>query len=116
MFNKLRTVIYHVDDLEKAKAWFKIIRGFERYFDDSFYVGFNINHFELGLNPDFTGIGKGNQSVAYWSVDNIEDAEKKLLQNNATPVLPITNVGDGIKVATLKDPFGNTIGLIEGAG
>ncbi len=115
MFNKLRTVIYHVDDLEKAKAWYKSIIGKDPYFDEPFYVGFDINGFELGLNPDFTGIEKGNQSVAYWSVDNIEEAEKKLLQHNASPVLPITNVGEGIKVVTLKDPYGNTIGLIEGA-
>ena len=83
MFNKLRTVIYHVDDLEKAKGWYKNITGIDPYFDQSFYVGFNINHFELGLNPDFTGIEKGNQSIAYWAVDDIHEAEKKLLENNA---------------------------------
>lgn len=116
MFNKLRTIIYHVADITAAKEWYKKIIGKDPYFDESFYVGFDINHFELGLNPDFTNIEKGNQSVAYWAVDNIHDAEKKLLENNATIVLPITDVGDGIKVATLKDPFGNTIGLIEGAG
>ena len=116
MFNKLRTVIYHVEDLEKAKAWYKNIIGKDPYFDQPFYVGFDINGFELGLDPNMNKVEQGNHSVAYWAVDSIEEAEKKLLQNDATGHTPITNVGDGIKVATLKDPFGNTIGLIEGAG
>ena len=47
MFNKLRTVIYHVDDLEEAKKWYKEITGVEPYFDEPFYVGFDINGFEL---------------------------------------------------------------------
>ncbi len=116
MFNKLRTVIYHVEDLEKAKAWYKNIIGKDPYFDEPFYVGFDIDGFELGLDPNMNKVEKGNHSVAYWSVDNIEEAERKLLQNDAIGHTPITNVGDGIKVTSLKDPFGNTIGLIEGAG
>ena len=115
MFNKLRTVIYHVDDLEKAKEWYKAVTGVEPYFDEPFYVGFDINGFELGLDPDMNNVEKGNQSVAYWAVDDIEDAVKKLSANNATVSAPPTEVGGGIKVATVKDPFGNSIGLIEGA-
>jgi predicted enzyme related to lactoylglutathione lyase len=62
-----------------------------------------------------TGVEKGNHSVAYWAVDNIDDAVKKLEDNNATISTPVTEVGGGIRVATLKDPFGNIIGFIEGA-
>ncbi len=113
MFKKLRTVIYHVDDLEKAKTWYKNITGIDPYFDEPFYVGFNINGCELGLDPDFTNIENGNQSVAYWSVDDIEKTVTTLTANNATIILPITGVGEGIKAAVLKDPFGNAVGLIE---
>ena len=115
MFNKLRTVIYHVDDLEKAKNWYKAATGIEPYFDQPFYVGFDINGCELGLDPNMAGVENGNHSVAYWAVDHIEDAVAKLLADNATISSPVTDVGDGIRVATLKDPFGNSIGLIEGA-
>src|SRR5215218_94758 len=115
MFNKLRTVIYHVDDLEQAKQWYKAITGVEPYFDEPFYVGFDINGFELGLDPDMTGVEQGNQSVAYWAVDNIEDAVTKLAASDATIATPVTEVGGGINVATMKDPFGNTIGLIQEA-
>jgi len=113
MFKKLRTVIYHVQDMNKAKEWYKNITGINPYFNEPFYVGFDINGCELGLDPDFTNVDDGNQSVAYWSVDDIEVAFDMLVQNNATVISPITGVGEGIKVAVLKDPFGNAIGLIE---
>ena len=113
MFKKLRTVIYHVDDIDKAKEWYKNITGIEPYFDQPFYVGFDINGCEIGLDPDMTSIEKGNQSVAYWSVDDIKAAVDKLTSNNASVILSIEQVGDGIKTAVLKDPFGNAIGLIE---
>ena len=115
MFKKLRTVIYHMEDLEKGKEWYKIVTGIDPYFDQPFYVGFDINGCELGLDPNMAGVENGNHSVAYWAVDNIEEAIQKLTANNATISSPVTDVGDGIKVATVKDPFGNSIGMIEGA-
>ncbi len=68
MFQGLRTVIYHVDDLQKAKEWYSNVLGFKPYFDEPFYVGFNVGGFELGLDPDMKGISKGNNVVAYWGV------------------------------------------------
>jgi predicted enzyme related to lactoylglutathione lyase len=113
MFKKLRTVIYHVEDLAKAKKWYKKITGVEPYFDEPFYVGFDINGCELGLDPDLTNIEKGNYSIAYWSVANIENVVNTLLENKATVLSPVASVGEGIKVAIIKDPFGNAVGLIE---
>lgn len=113
MFKKLRTVIYHVNDIEKAKAWYKDITGTHPYFDEPFYVGFDINGCELGLDPDITGIERGNQSIAYWQVENIESVVKKLISAHASVIVPIEKVGEGINTAVLKDPFGNAIGLIE---
>lgn len=115
MFNKLRTVIYHVDDLEKAKAWYSVITERSPYFDEPFYVGFDLNGCELGLDPDNSNIVKGNQSIAYWSVDNILDSLQKLQAHGALIVQPVTNVGGPVEVAIVEDPFGNNIGLICGA-
>jgi hypothetical protein len=36
-----------------------------------------------------------------------------LLENKATVLSPVTSVGEGVKVAVIKDPFGNAVGLIE---
>lgn len=115
MFKKLRTVIYHVDDIEAAKKWYINITGKQPYFEEPFYIGFDINGSELGLDPDSDGVKKGNQSVAYWAVDDIETVVEKLIAAGAKIISPITNVGGEIEVAVVEDPFGNAIGLIEGA-
>lgn len=115
MFKKLRTVIYHVDDIDAAKKWYSEATGLQPYFDESFYVGFDINGFELGLDPDATGKTKGNQTVSYWAVDDTVKASQKLVSLGGKLVQPKTNVGGTIHVAIVEDPFGNHIGLIEGA-
>lgn len=113
MFRKLRTVIYHVNNIQKAKEWYQKITGITPYFDESFYVGFNIYGCELGLDPDLRNISNGEHSVAYWSVDNIKDALNNLTAHDVEIINTIREVGDGIFVAVVKDPFGNHIGLIE---
>ena len=114
MVKGLATAIYHVTDLEKAKAWYAQAFGQQPYFDQPFYVGFNIGGYELGLNPDqsVAKAGRGG-SVAYWRVAKIEEAVEHFLSSGANVVAPAEEVGDGIKVATVTDPFGNLIGLIE---
>ena len=52
MFLGLRTGIYHVSDLQRAKAWYRELLGADPYFDEPFYVGFEVGGFELGLDPD----------------------------------------------------------------
>ncbi len=74
MLQKLRTVIYHVNDLAAAKAWYTSLTGKEPYFDEVFYVGFDINGFELGLDPDMSNVQSGNHSTAYWAVEDIRAA------------------------------------------
>jgi predicted enzyme related to lactoylglutathione lyase len=114
MIKGLGTVIYHVADLNRAKAWYTAVFQQEPYFDQPFYVGFNIAGYELGLNPSqtVTKSGRGG-AVAYWRVDEIDSAVQKFLATGSTIVEPIQDVGDGIKVATVTDPFDNLIGLIE---
>jgi predicted enzyme related to lactoylglutathione lyase len=114
MFKKLRTVIYSVKDLGAAKEWYKKATGINPYFDEPFYVGFDINGFELGLDPNAGG-GPGNQSVSYWAVEDTETVSKKLVSIGGALVQPRTNVGGDIFIAIVADPFGNHIGLIEGA-
>jgi predicted enzyme related to lactoylglutathione lyase len=115
MFLKLRTVVYHVTDLEKAKNWYVNVTGIQPYFDEPFYVGFDINGCELGLDPDMTGITTGNMSTVYWAVEAIEEKIEQLLAAGGQITQPLTEVGGGIKVVAVNDPWGNAIGLIEGA-
>jgi len=114
MVKGLATVIYKVSDLDQAKAWYTSAFGQAPYFDEPFYVGFSIGGYELGLDPDPSGgkAGPGG-SVAYWRVEEISAAVAHFVANGAGIVTPLQDVGGGIKVATVTDPFGNLIGLIE---
>lgn len=112
-FLGLRTVIYHVDNLEKAKAWYTEALGIEPYFDHQFYVGFNVGGFELGLDPYIFEVSKGNNAVAYWGVKNAAASYKRMLKLGAKDHSGVQEVGGGIRVATVTDPFGNVFGIIE---
>jgi predicted enzyme related to lactoylglutathione lyase len=114
MFLGLRTAIYHVDDIGKGKAWYTEVLGVKPYFDEPFYVGFNVGGYELGLQPsEGQGGEKADGAVAYWGVENAADACKRMLELGATIHEAVQDVGGGIKVATVKDPFGNIFGIIE---
>jgi predicted enzyme related to lactoylglutathione lyase len=107
----LRTIIYHVSDLGKAKAWYNQVLEREPYFDQPFYVGYSVGGFELGLVPD--GAASPGGAVAYWGVPDAAAAVKRLETLGATVREPVQDVGEDIRVATVADPFGNLFGVIE---
>jgi predicted enzyme related to lactoylglutathione lyase len=108
----LRTVIYHVNDIVMAKEWYTKILGIPPYFDQPFYVGFSVGGFELGLHPDMAGITMGTNVVAYWGVADARRSYQRLLDLGATAHQAIADVGEGILLGTVLDPFGNIFGVI----
>ena len=109
----LRTVAYLVDDLNAAKDWYSKAFGVSPYFDESFYVGFNIGGYELGLMPDQKSASEKSGGVyAYWGVEKIEDAFSRFLDLGAEAHENPQNVGGELMVASVKDPWGNIVGLI----
>ena len=112
-FLGLRTVIYYVPDVVKARDWYAQALGIKPYYDTPYYVGFNVGGFELGLHPKEgtpSGLGGG---VAYWGVDDIVGCWQQLIALGATSISEARDVGEGIMVATVADPFGNHVGLIK---
>lgn len=107
----LRTAIYPVGDLDLAKEWYAKVTGAKPYFDQPFYVGFAVGGFELGLVPDGTPGAEGARPL--WGVADASATLERLLALGATALEPVTDVGEGIKVATVLDPFGNRLGIIE---
>jgi len=107
----LRTALYPAPDLAAAKAWYRDVLGQAPYFDQPFYVGFEVGGFELGLVPDATPATAGPQPL--WGVADIEAAHARLLTLGARSLDAIADVGDGIRVAAVLDPFGNRLGLIQ---
>lgn len=116
-FLGLRTVIHHVADLAAAKAWYEKVLGAAPYFDQPFYVGWNVGGYELGLDPDpASGAPGRGGSIAYWGVKDAEAALERLLGLGADLVSGVQDVGGGIKVAVVEDPEGNLCGIIENPG
>jgi predicted enzyme related to lactoylglutathione lyase len=114
MFLGLRTAVYQVRDLDRAKAWYSSVLGLQPYFDQPFYVGFNVGGYELGLVPDAgAGPKRTPAGIAYWGVDDAQVAYKRLIELGASGQDPIQDVGDGILIGAVHDPFGNTLGVIQ---
>jgi lactoylglutathione lyase len=109
----LRTTIYKVGNIKEAKIWYSEVLNKEPYFDEPFYVGFNVAGYELGLQPEeCPTIGKTENVIAYWGVSDIESEYERMLILGATEHEKPQNVGGEIWVASVKDPWGNVIGLI----
>ena len=110
MLSGLRTIVYPAPDLAASKRWFSSILETEPYFDQPFYVGFEIGGYELGLDPG----GKIEDGpVTYWGVVNADDALAELLSAGAPPQTPVREVGEGIRLASVREPGGAILGIIE---
>jgi len=115
MFEGLRTVIYHVSDIKRATDWYTDLLGKGPYFNEPFYVGFNVGGFELGLQP-IEAPDEAQKSVGvvtYWGVPDANAAMARLLAAGATEHEGVQDVGDGIMVGSVIDPFGNVVGIIQ---
>lgn len=112
LFLGLRTTIYRVKELNKAKEWYEKAFGTAPYFDEPFYVGFNIRGYELGLLPEEGHTSKAENVMSYWGVEDIHDTYNRLIQLGAIEHETPTNYGGELMVASVKDPWNNAIGFI----
>jgi predicted enzyme related to lactoylglutathione lyase len=114
MFVGLRTAKYEVQDMAKAKQWYSKALGMQPYFDQpAFYVGYNVGGYDLGLVPAPNAETKrAAAGVAYWGVEDAHAAYKRLIELGATPVEDVQDVGGGMLVGEVRDPFGNILGII----
>ena len=80
----LRTTIYKVSDISKARDWYEKAFETKAYFDEPYYVGFNIGGYELGLQPEegLKGV-KIESVVSYWGVEKIQEVYDRLLSLGA---------------------------------
>lgn len=106
----LRTTVYKVNDLSEAKSWCSKAFKMKPYFDEVFYVGFNIKGYELGLLPDDNV--KGDNVMSYWGVEDIHKSYKHFIDIGATKHEEPNNVGGDLMVASVYDPWKNIIGII----
>jgi predicted enzyme related to lactoylglutathione lyase len=108
----IKTVLHPVTDLEKAKAVYSALLGTPPTADSSYYVGFDAAGQHIGLVP-----GGGPQAmtspVAYWHVSDIEAKLAEVTAAGATVKESPRDVGGGRLVATVTDPDGNVLGLLQ---
>ena len=105
----LRTVIYPVENLDAATAWWSGLLGVDPYFKEPFYVGFSISGYELGLLPDAEA---ATGCLTYWGVDDVHTAVSEAVDAGASVHVAASEVGDGIVTATVTTPDGNVVGFI----
>src|SRR5918993_1080488 len=108
----IKTVLHPVSDLATAKAMYTALLGGPPQVDDSYYVGFEAAGQHIGLVP-----GGGPQGmttpVAYWHVPDLEAKLAEVTGAGTTVKEPARDVGGGRRVATVTDPDGNVLGLLE---
>jgi predicted enzyme related to lactoylglutathione lyase len=111
----LRTAIFRVapERMAEVRDWYARALDIQPYFDQPFYTGFNVGGFELGLAAEEGARAAAGSLAVYWGVNDIEAAVRHLEACGAVRREPISDVGDGIRVASVLDPFGNELGVIE---
>jgi catechol 2,3-dioxygenase-like lactoylglutathione lyase family enzyme len=111
MYLGIRSVIYPAPDITAARDWFAGVLGIQPYFDEPFYVGFNLGGYELGLDPG-ADVAKG--AISYWGVESVSETLEELLAAGASDSSGVVDVGDGLRMATVRLPGGVGIfGIIE---
>jgi predicted enzyme related to lactoylglutathione lyase len=106
------TVLHPVSDLTTAKAVYTALLGVAPQVDGPFYVGFEAGGQHIGLVPG--GGPQGMTSpVAHWHVADIEATLAEVTAAGATVKEPVRDVGGGRLVATITDPDGNVLGLLQ---
>jgi predicted enzyme related to lactoylglutathione lyase len=108
----IKTVLVPVSDLATARAVYTALLGGPPQADSSYYVGFDAEGQHIGLVPG--GGPQGMTSpVPYWHVPDIGAKLAEVTAAGATVKEPARDVGGGRLVATVTDPDGNVLGLLQ---
>lgn len=116
----LSTLTFYAADLEAAKAWYTTFLDVDPYFDKPGYIEFRIGDYqhELGIIDSRYAPGgpdaKAGGAIAYWHVDDIRATFDQLISMGATTFEPVTDRGGkGFITASVVDPFGNVLGIMQ---
>jgi predicted enzyme related to lactoylglutathione lyase len=108
----IKTVLHPVSDVAKAKEVYIALLGVAPQTDESYYVGFDVAGQHIGLVPGGGPQGMASP-VAYWHVPDLEAKLAEVTAAGATVKEPAHDVGGGRLVATVTDPDGNVLGLLQ---
>jgi len=112
MFTSLKRVTYLVADLPKARDWYCKLLNSQPVFDAPFAAIFAVADCALWLVPSPVAAGNSDERViAWWGVEDIDDAYRRLLDLGATSRREMSTQADVLS-ASVVDPFGNAIGIV----
>jgi predicted enzyme related to lactoylglutathione lyase len=112
MTEGVKTIMYPVKDLAKAKALYSALVGVQPEMDQPYYVGWKVAGQDIGLDPN--GHEQGlTGPVAYWHVDDIQQTLNALGAADAEAKQAVKDVGRGKLIASVTDADGNVIGLVQ---
>ena len=108
----IKTVLHPVTDLDAAKAVYSALLGMSPQHDAPYYVGYEAEGQHIGLVPGGGPLGM-TSPVAFWHVPDIEAKLAEVTAAGATVKEPAHDVGGGRLVATISDPDGDVLGLLQ---
>ena len=112
MSEGIKTIIYPVTDIAKAKPVYSRLLGTEPAYDESYYVGYTVGGQDIGLDPNGHRSGMTGP-VAYLHVEDIQRSMQVLLDAGGEVQGKVRDVGGGRQIVTVKDADGNAIGLLQ---
>jgi len=112
MTGGIKTIIYPVTDVARARTTFSQLLGVEPYAEQPYYVGFKVDGQDIGLDPNGHRSGMTGP-VPYLHVDDIQGSMQVLLDAGGEALGSVREVGGGRKIVTVKDADGNAIGLLQ---
>ncbi len=102
----IQSLVIPVSDLAAAKAIYNVLLG-EPHTDQPYYVGYNVNGFEVALAPGDPAGGP----VAFADVDDLDATRDALVAAGATERDAPRQVAPQARVCVLTDVDGNPFGL-----
>lgn len=108
----IKTILYPVTDLAKAKAFYTDLFGVDPYMDEPYYVAFSANGQDVGLDPNGDKVGLTGPT-GYWHVEDVKASLQDLVARGAQIHQEVRDVGGGNLVASVRDEDGNVTGLIQ---
>lgn len=109
----VKTILYPVKDIARAKQQFTTFLGVEPFVDQSYYVAYMVgDHQQIGLVPNGEETGL-TSPLPHYHVDDIKKALQLLVEAGAQVQQDVKDVGGGKLVASLTDADGNSVGLIQ---
>ncbi|MFI9379647.1 VOC family protein [Kutzneria sp. NPDC052558] len=108
----LQTVLFPVQDVEKAKPVYTALLGVAPSVESPYYVGYDAEGQHVGLVPN----GSTNGPACYRHVEDLSAGLAALVEAGASIAQEPKEVGNGRTVASVLDVDGNEIGLIQDRG